>query len=97
MSRNALGGGEEWEGESILLNDKPNTWYEGDYESRSDVRFFFPQEKYFKEYIVIFLSLKVPEGSSYVSPLILLCGFYSLDCFIFALFSGSPSPEFSCS
>ena len=51
MSRNALGGGggEEWEGESILLNDKPNTWYEGDFESRSDVRFFFPQEKYFKE------------------------------------------------
>ena len=56
MSRNALGGGEEWEGESILLNDKPSTWYEGDYESRSDVRFFFPQEKYFKEYIVLFFS-----------------------------------------
>ena len=57
MSRNALGGGgEEWEGESILLNDKPNTWYEGDFESRSDVKFFFPQEKYFKEYILLFFS-----------------------------------------
>ena len=58
MSRNAWGGGGrgKGEGESILLNDKPNTWYEGDYESRSDVRFFFPQEKYFKEYIVLFFS-----------------------------------------
>ena len=55
MSRNALGGGGVGMGR-ILLNDKPNIWYEGDYESRSDVRFFFPQEKYFKEYIVLFFS-----------------------------------------
>ena len=49
-------GGGGWDGESILLNDKPNTWCEGDYESIFGVGLFFPLEKYFKEHIVLFFS-----------------------------------------